>query len=135
MRFDFKKNEKLTRVITIVLIGLLLLIAIMPSKNKKTMETEKRESKIEIENESKDYEERLKSILESSYGKGTMEVMINLAAEKRSYDFMGNSDSNYRVDGVIVVAHVKDKNAVADISYAVCALFDLPVHKVAVIVR
>lgn len=137
MRLDLKKNEKITKLITVVLIGLLLLVVAIPAKNNVSTST-KNNGNVEVNEMDlacKRYEERLDQILEKSYGKGTIEVMVNLEKEKKSYDFMGENEDNYKVSGVLVVAHVKDVSALSDISYAVCALFDLPVHKVAVVVR
>ena len=47
----------------------------------------------------------------------------------------GASDENYVVEGVLVVANVNDENAISDISFAICALFDLPAHRVAVMTK
>ena len=53
--------------------------------------------------------------------------------------YMSRYDGSYNyersVDGVLIVADVHDASAVADISFAVCALFDLPAHKVAVMIK
>lgn len=136
MRLDLKKNEKQKKIITVILAGLLLLIVAIPSKNKsENVLGNSTDSGDEADILCRTVEERLDRILEDSYGKDTMEVMVNLAVTNTSNNFMGSGDTDYKVDGVLIVAHVNDANAVSDISYAVCALFDLPVHKVAVIVR
>ena len=59
-----------------------------------------------------------------------MEVMVHMR-EDESTDGMYEENALI-VDGILIVADVSDA-AVADISFAVCALFDLPAHKVAVI--
>lgn len=85
------------------------------------------------------YEKRLKSILEKSYGEGTMEVMIHMKKQKNSaYNGFGayeDSACEEVVDGVLVVAKTGNGNNKLDISDAVCALFDLPACKVAVLIR
>lgn len=138
MGFDFKKNEKLTKIITIILIGLLIVIAVGPlGKSTKSSITpgSGEEKSGDSEGVSSYYEQHLKSILESSYGADTMDVMVHVKASDGSYSFYGNNKSEYVIDGVLIVADVNDANAVSDITFAVCALFDLPAHKVAVIVK
>ena len=64
--------------------------------------------------------------------------MVSLSKESDS-SYVGRYDSSYNyersVDGVLIVADIDDASAVADISFAVCALFDLPAHKVAVMIK
>lgn len=138
MKIDLKKNDKLTRLIIVVLVGFLLLLAVQPvTKVGKGVNDEDSadEIKSEIMEFSNYYEERLKNMLERSYGEGTMDVMVHVKEVDKRDSFYGGSSSNYVIDGVMVVAKVKDSNAVADINYAICALFDLPAHKVSVIVK
>lgn len=115
------------------------MIVIMPVKN--TVENTREGEKAADEAE-KDYvyyanyyEEKLKKILEQSYGEGTMEVMVRVSADEKENSFYNDSGDATMVEGVIVVADVPDAKALSDISFAVCALFDLPAHKVAVMIK
>lgn len=138
MELKFKKNEKVTKISTLILGGVLILIVIMPVKNtfdssgdrEKTQETEK--DYIYYANY---YEEKLKKILEQSYGEGTMEVMVRVSPEEKENSFYKEKGDTTIVEGVIVVADVADSKALSDISFAVCAFFDLPAHKVAVMLK
>lgn len=164
-----KKNDN-SKLITVILIGMLILIIVMPldscdnsaggygnnaSKGNETLSNQSDASGDiigldawsaysngaddtyvndgnNIDSISVYYENRLKAILEKSYGQGTMEVMVNVKkdSEKGLY---GDSSEEFYVDGVLVVAKVDDIAKVADISNAVCALFNLPACKVAVL--
>ena len=135
-KLDLKK-EKVNKIITVILVGLLLLIIVVPmgdgtkANDNKTNVSDTVNNRTNMEGSAAYYEEKLKDILEKSYGEGTMEVMVHMKEEE-------NTDSMYEegtliVDGILIVAEVSDNAAVGDISFAVCALFDLPAHKVAVI--
>jgi len=134
-KLDLKK-EKVNKIITVILVGLLLLIIVVPfgddTSAKEGAGTSMDDSSniAGMEGNASYYEERLKDILEKSYGEGTMEVMVHMR-EDESTDGMYEENALI-VDGILIVADVSDA-AVADISFAVCALFDLPAHKVAVI--
>lgn len=140
MRLDFKNNPKLGKLVTIILIGLLLLVVALPVKSTDTLREGnatggENQTTQTISYDSSYYEAKLKEILEKSYGAGTMSVMVNLTVTKKTNSFYGDSGEESKVDGVLVVADVNDAKAVSDITYAVCALFDLPAHKVAVILK
>ncbi len=135
-KLDLKK-EKVNKIITVILVGLLLLIIVVPmgdgseSNENKNVGMDAGDNVAGIDGGAAYYEERLKDILEKSYGEGTMDVMVHMKEDE-------NADRMYEesaliVDGILIVANVSDDRAVADISFAVCALFDLPAHKVAVI--
>lgn len=164
-----KKNDN-SKLITVILIGMLILIIVMPldscdnsaggygNNASKGNETLSNQSDVSgdiigldawsdysngaddtyvndgnnIESISVYYENRLKAILEKSYGQGTMEVMVNVKKDSEKGLF-GDSSEEFYVDGVLVVAKVDDIAKVADISNAVCALFNLPACKVAVL--
>ena len=143
---------KSNKLITFILIGVLLLIIVMPVKNKSIYpDTSDKEVKGSSYDASSDYqkddsdtygsmaayyEDKLKGILEKSYGEGTMSVMVTMKGRDDSGDFYGNSsyEDEYQVDGVLIVAAVRSDEA-ADIAFAVCALFNLPAHKVAVLIK
>ncbi|MBR1815738.1 MAG: hypothetical protein IJ763_03465 [Lachnospiraceae bacterium] len=153
MRLDSllgKFKGKSGNIITFILIGILLLIIAMPVKKNNVYDSSITDSTsetssysegadiAEYDNYADYYESRLKEILEKSYGEGTMEVMVSLTQIKDD-SYMNRYDSSYNyersVDGVLIVADINDASAVADISFAVCALFDLPAHKVAVMIK
>lgn len=138
MGFDFKKNEKMTKAVTVILAGALILIVLMPVKSggeSNTGVTQGEEASVDYYNQMATYyEEKLKGILEESYGEGTMEVMVRVSKNGEDSVY-GQSDEAFVVEGVLVVADVEDGNAVSDISFAICALFDLPAHKVAVMTK
>lgn len=134
---DSLKKGKYSKYLTWVLIGILVLVAIIPVKKNSSRISKTTEAKnIENANDSYEeyYEKRLKQTLESVYGPGTMEVMIHISVESKQA-WYGDSSDQKTIEGVLVVAHVNDSNAAGDISYAVCSLFDLPAHKVAVMVK
>lgn len=144
---------KSNKLITFILIGVLLLIIVMPVKNKSSYESG---SVTEVKNNHYDtdaeysyaasdayisnaayFEDKLKSTLEKSYGEGTMDVMVSLkeAGEKNSYYESGANEGELVVDGVLIVADVRSSEEAADIAFAVCSLFNLPAHKVAVLIK
>lgn len=137
MEIDFKKNkEKLGKLVTVVLIGILLLVIAIPVKsNGTTGVTTDETGQKEYETSADYYEQKLKNILEHSYGEGTMEVMVHLTEGNQTGSLYSDDSEQPVVDGVLVVADVDDERAVSDITFAVCALFDLPAHKVAVMIK
>lgn len=125
-----KKNSKL---IVVILVGLLCLVVAMPTNKSSSTDTDKTELEADAANY---YESKLDAILENSYGKGNIEVMVSLKKDSASYDFYGTSSKDtYSVEGVLIVAAIADSQAEADIIHAVCSLFDLDAHKVAVICK
>ncbi len=138
MELKEKKESKgkYNKYIVVILIGLLLLIIIMPVSDNKEKSIAYQEKAVSdsYSYSAQYYENRLKSILEKSYGEGSMDVMVHLKESSSGDSFYGE-ESKMEVDGVLIVAAVKDRQAVSDISFAVCALFNLPAHKVAVIVK
>ena len=138
MGFDFKKNEKLNKVIAVILVGMLILIVVVPIKDNTSVINEQGnidDNSYTYEAYAEYYETRLKAILEESYGTGNIKVMVHLAVDKGSDNLYGDSDNRMMVDGVLVVANVNNEQALSDITFAVCALFDLPAHKVAVMIK
>lgn len=141
MGIEFKKNDKLTKIVTAILVGVLLLIIFIPINNEEKLETSNTSNEVnsswDYESYSDYYETRLKEILEESYGTGTMNVMVRVSEYSEgdttyiSYD----EKNEVTVDGVLIVADVNSEQAVSDITFAVCALFDLPAHKVAVMIK
>ncbi len=109
-----------------------MLIVVVPmGEDKKVVEDNQYQTQPLLVSDEAYYEERLKAILEESYGVGTMKVMVHM---KEIEDTNGMyQEGKLLVDGILIVADVNSDADVADISFAVCALFDLPAHKVAVI--
>lgn len=137
MEIKCKKKENINKLFIVICVGLLLLIVVVPVK-KPTSEynkADKKEDAKAYEIETAYYESRLKEILENTYGTGTMDVMIHMTSRTNETLFYSDETNQYMVDGVLVVAHVKESQAVSDITFAVCALFDLPAHKVAVLIK
>lgn len=136
MGIDLKKIKELKtdKIITIILVGVLLLVVCTPVKDKSDSK-EKDTVKDSYQSIAEYYEQRLDSILEDSYGEGTMEVMVHISEDTGSVDMYGQTDKRVVIDGVLIVADVDGQQAVSDITYAVSALFDLPAHKVAVIIK
>ena len=146
-----KFKGKSNKFITVILIGILLLVIVLPVKNNNINKNTYVNRGIsesgssyadEIENVknyddyASYYENKLKNILEKSYGSGTMEVMVQLKnTDDNNNLYTGSYENSKIVDGVLIVANVKNQDAIADISFAVCALFDLPAHKVAVMIK
>ena len=137
MEINFKKNDKISKLIMVVCVGVLLLVVVVPTKKNSMSytEIENKEQTNSIEEETAYYESRLKTILENTYGANTMDVMIHMTDKTDKNLFYGEAKEELVVDGVLVVAQVKDLQAVSDITFAVCALFDLPAHKVAVMIK
>lgn len=141
---------KSNRIITFILIGILLLVIAMPVKNRglqgdntgKNTYGKKEDSLsedkyvCEYKTNAAYYEEKLKKILEKSYGNDSMNVMVSMKTKDNSSDFYMNDsyEDELSVDGVLIVADVSLEEA-ADIAFAVCALFNLPAHKVAVLIK
>lgn len=130
---EHKNNkEKLNKIITVILVGLLLLIIVVPiGEQDKNEEISIQENTVQAVADAAYYEERLKSILEKNYGVGTMEVMVHMKTNSKDVDMY--EEEVLIVDGILIVADVDSDTDVGNISFAVCALFDLPAHKVAVI--
>ncbi|MDD6328261.1 MAG: hypothetical protein PUA62_07425 [Lachnospiraceae bacterium] len=138
MENEKKKKDKISMLVSIVLVGVLLLVVVMPfgkTKSDTSQTQSAEETAIQTANEAAYYEQRLKNILEHSYGSGTMDVMVHLAESFEESYLYGSKEQQAKVDGVLVVAQVKEPEAVSDITFAVCALFDLPAHKVAVMIK
>lgn len=136
MGIDLKKLKdiKTDKIVTIILIGVLLLVVCMPVKESKKNGEDNAASDSSM-SYAQYYEERLDNILEDSYGEGTMEVMVHISENTESVDLYGQADKKAVIDGVLIVADVDGQQAVSDITYAVSALFNLPAHKVAVILK
>ncbi len=133
MEIDIKNKEKTGKLVTILLVGVLVLVIAIPAGKETDRTTDN--DKADYISYADYYEEKLKAILENSYGEGTMEVMVHLSGDKQTDSFYNSDSMTDIVDGVLVVADVTDAQAVSDISFAVCALFDLPAHKVAVLIK
>lgn len=130
---EHKNNkEKLNKIITVILVGLLLLIIVVPiGERDKNEDIIFQEDTVQALTDAVYYEQRLKSILEKTYGAGTMEVMVHMKMDCEDVDMY--EEEVLMVDGILIVADVESDTDVGNISFAVCALFDLPAHKVAVI--
>lgn len=138
MEIDIKNKEKIGKSVTFILIGILLLVIALPTRKSTENAGSAQNSDSTAENYSSYadyYEKKLKGILEHSYGEGTMEVMVHLTEGEQTGSLYGSGTQAAVVDGVLVVADVHNEQAVSDITFAVCALFDLPAHKVAVMIK
>lgn len=141
MGIELKKNDKLTKIITAIMVGVLLLIIFIPVSNDGDNDLAENQQGIvtsqSYESYADYYESRLTEILEESYGAGTMNVMVRVSEYKGEDTTYISNDENKEVtvDGVLIVADVNSEQAVSDITFAVCALFDLPAHKVAVMIK
>lgn len=140
MEIDIKNKDKIGKLVTVILVGILLLVIALPVKRQSGTENSRSVQNSDGTTENYGsyadyYEKKLKSILEHSYGEGTMEVMVHLAEEEQAGGLYGSGTQTAVVDGVLVVADVHNEQAVSDITFAVCALFDLPAHKVAVMIK
>ncbi len=135
MEIDIKNKEKIGKLITIILIGVLLLVIAMPVKKSTDDTVTAEDETVDYSSYADYYENKLKTILEHSYGEGSMEIMVHLTDGKQTDSLYTSDNGQAVVDGVLVVADVDDEQAVADITFAVCALFDLPAHKVAVMIK
>lgn len=130
MEWKFKKNEKTNKVILLVLCGLLLLVLTLPSVSGQTEQTG-------TDTETADtasYETRLRELLADAYGEGMVDVMVYAQEETQTYY---GASQNAEITGVLVTVsrEVVQETTTADITMAVCALFNLPAHKVAVLVK
>ena len=155
MRKKFPGKD-ISRIITVILIGILVLVVLMPVKSGGRDETGQNDKatgsllgEAEASNETKAatdnegttaydeayYEERLKNILEKSYGIGTIDVMIHMKKESDTDVFYNSATEAAIIDGVLIVARINDMSQAMDISNAVCALFNLPACKVSVLMR
>lgn len=131
MEWKFKKNEKRNKVILMVLVGVLLLILVMPAKNTDTGTTA---STSDIGQETASYEERLRTLLSDAYGEGTVDVLIYSESGTEGYY---DTRKKEEITGVLITicqSAVSD-TTISDITLSVCALFNLPAHKVAVLVK
>lgn len=130
MEWKFKKNEKWNKVILIVLCGILLLVIAMPQKtvNSSVGNT------TSVEDTTTSYEKRLRTLLEDTYGAGNVDVLIYAGTQDRTYYGATGKET---ITGVLITIKKEavTETTVADITLAVCALFDLPAHKVAVLVK
>ncbi len=131
MEWKFKKNEKLNKVILMVLVGLLLLILVLPAKSTGTQDTDSTSDTVE---ETVSYEERLRELLSDAYGEGMVDVLIYSEPKSEGYY---NSNQKEEITGVLITIRESavSETTISDITLSVCALFDLPAHKVAVLVK
>lgn len=130
MEWKFKKNEKWNKVILVVLCGILLLVIVMPQK---TVDTGIGKTTSTAETTAS-YEDRLRTLLEDAYGVGMVDVLIYAGTNTQTYYGSGGGET---ITGVLITIKKEavQNTTVADITLAVCALFDLPAHKVAVLVK
>ena len=130
MEWKFKKNEKWNKVILVVLCGILLLVIAMPQKAAGTATGGSAAS----EDTTISYEERLRTLLADTYGADMVDVLIYAGDRTQTYYGSGGKES---ITGVLITIkkEVVTGTTIADITLAVCALFDLPAHKVAVLVK
>lgn len=130
MEWKFKKNEKWNKVILVVLCGILLLVIAMPQKAAGTATGGSAAS----ENTTISYEERLRTLLADTYGADMVDVLIYAGDRTQTYYGSGGKES---ITGVLITIKKEavTGTTIADITLAVCALFDLPAHKVAVLVK
>ena len=130
MEWKFKKNEKWNTVILVVLCGILLLVIAMPQKAAGTATGGSAAS----EDTTISYEERLRTLLADTYGADMVDVLIYAGDRTQTYYGSGGKES---ITGVLITIKKEavTGTTIADITLAVCALFDLPAHKVAVLVK
>lgn len=126
MEWKFKKNEKWNKVILVVLCGILLLVIVMP------------QTAVGQTGSSSDttasYEVRLRELLADTYGADMVDVLIYAGDRTQTYYGSGGTET---ITGVLITIKKEavTGTTIADITLAVCALFDLPAHKVAVLVK
>lgn len=135
MEINVKKKEKISRLATVLLVGILLLVIVIPAKKDEDASLSENSDTTGSFSYADYYEQKLKTILERSYGDGTMYVMVHMSEKEQSGSIYSSDSMQPAVDGVLVVADVDSGQAVSDITFAVCALFDLPAHKVAVMIK
>ena len=130
MEWKFKKNEKWNKVILVVLCGILLLVIAVPQKAAGTAMGGSAAS----EDTTISYEERLRTLLADTYGADMVDVLIYAGDRTQTYYGSGGKES---ITGVLITIKKEavTGTTIADITLAVCALFDLPAHKVAVLVK
>ena len=130
MEWKFKKNEKWNKVILVVLCGILLLVIAMPQKAAGTAMGGSAAS----EDTTISYEERLRTLLADTYGADMVDVLIYAGDRTQTYYGSGGKES---ITGVLITIKKEavTGTTISDITLAVCALFDLPAHKVAVLVK
>lgn len=130
MEWKFKKNEKWNKVILVVLCGILLLVIAMPQKAAGTATG----GSVASEDTTVSYEERLRTLLADTYGADMVDVLIYAGDRTQTYYGSGGKES---ITGVLITIKKEavEGTTIADITLAVCALFDLPSHKVAVLVK
>lgn len=141
MEWKFSKNEKVNKVILVVLMGVMLLVIVMPMKQGDTggvgsSASAPGKEEAGTSQQSLSDETRLTSMLEKTYGSGTVSVMV-YESEGDSEDYYGSMQKSNSITGVLIVISDKvvTETTISDITLAVCALFDLPAHKVAVLVK
>ena len=125
MEWKFKKNEKWNKVILVVLCGILLLVIVMPQKVGQTGSSS---------DTTASYEVRLRELLADTYGADMVDVLIYAGDRTQTYYGSGGTET---ITGVLITIKKEavTGTTIADITLAVCALFDLPAHKVAVLVK
>lgn len=130
MEWKFKKNEKWNKVILVVLCGILLLVIAMPQKAAGTATG----GSVASEDTTVSYEERLRTLLADTYGADMVDVLIYAGDRTQTYYGSGGKEL---ITGVLITIKKEavTGTTIADITLAVCALFDLPAHKVAVLVK
>ena len=125
MEWKFKKNEKWNKVILVVLCGILLLVIVMPQKTVQTAVGQTGSSS----DTTASYEVRLRELLADM-----VDVLIYAGDRTQTYYGSGGTET---ITGVLITIKKEavTGTTIADITLAVCALFDLPAHKVAVLVK
>ena len=126
----YKKNEKWNKVILVVLCGILLLVIVMPQKTVQTAVGQTGSSS----DTTASYEVRLRELLADTYGADMVDVLIYAGDRTQTYYGSGGTET---ITGVLITIKKEavTGTTIADITLAVCALFDLPAHKVAVLVK
>ena len=114
-----------------VLVGVLLLILVMPSQNADTATPTATSDTVQS---ASSYEERLRALLSDAYGEGMVDVLIYSEPKTDGYYDMKQKEE---ITGVLITIRESavSETTISDITLAVCALFDLPAHKVAVLVK
>ncbi|MDE6957918.1 MAG: hypothetical protein K2O96_07455 [Lachnospiraceae bacterium] len=126
--WQWMKNKN--NLIIIVLIGIILLIAAIPTNAKKEGNSAISANK-EGENTT-ELEGRLKAILEKTQGVGAVEVMITQKEEEHAY--FSEQKKGGEVLGVLVAAeHGDDAVVIKKIMEAVQALFEVDTHRIKIV--
>lgn len=156
-----KRNK--TDYIILILLGVLVMIIAVPTKDKKEEKSKEETKAVEDAESETDYkrqmEKQLEDLIEKMNGAGKAKVMItfsdegyacldkNLSADEKKKEETtvvyetGDGEAPYviqkkhpQVEGVVVVAEGGDNPVVvSEISSAVMSLFHLEVHKVIVV--